>query len=160
MRRRLHEKPLCVQVHTVPSPLSSFATEGFKRARDVDCFDYVPSDCGLLYATLKMLPRGRYCEWGSGIGLASSLGYEATGIEIHPELAEASRSLLTDFAVTATVTTGSYFDEPVQADVYFTYCWPGQMSRVEEHFPESAPNSSRLLICHGAEDIRCKTKLP
>lgn len=132
MRRCLHENSLCVQARTVPSTLSSFATEGFKRARDIDCFDYVPGDYALLYATLKMLPRGRYCEWGSGIGLASSLGYEATGIEIHPEL----------------------------ADVYFTYCWPRQMSRVEKHFLESAPNSSRFQICHGAEDIRCKPKLP
>lgn len=133
MRRRLHKKSLCVQARTVPSTLSSFATEGFKRARDIDCFDYVPGDYTLLYATLKMLPLGQYCEWGSGIGLASSLGYEATG---------------------------NYFDEPVQADVYFTYSSPGQMSRVEKHFLESAPNSSRFLICHGAEDIRCKTKLP
>jgi hypothetical protein len=46
----------------------------------------------------------------------------------------------------------------ILADYYFTYCWPGQMSQVEERFLEIAPANARLLICHGAEDIRCKVK--
>jgi hypothetical protein len=41
-------------------------------------------------------------------------------------------------------------------DVHFSYCWPSQMRRVQEHFLEVAPNHAKLLICNGASDIRCK----
>ncbi len=102
------------------------------------------------------------CEWGSGmgigVGLAEMLGFKSYGIEIDPALAAASRVLLAEFGLSAKVATGSYFDRRRDADVYFTYCWPGQMPRVEEHFLLVAPSNARLLICHGAEDIRCRAK--
>jgi len=116
----------------------------------------------MLYAILSNMPRGSMCEWGSGmgigIGLAETLGFESYGIEIDPALATASRVLLAEFGLSAKVATGSYFDECRDANIYFTYCWPGQMLRVEEHFLLVAPNNARLLICHGAEDFRCKVK--
>ena len=49
-----------------------------------------------------------------------------------------------------------FFDVHRDADVYFNYCWPSQMRCVEEHFLSVAPNHAKLLICHGASDIRCK----
>ena len=97
---------------------------------------------------------------GIGVGLAASLGFQAYGIEIDADMATASRTLLTDFDLNATVKTASYFEEHPDADVYFAYCWPGQMMRVEEHFLKVAPHNSRLLIGHGAKDIRCKVKGP
>jgi hypothetical protein len=162
MCRQLRQVPLAHSPEPVPDSAVAFVQEGLRRAKAIDCFDFVPSDFLSLYAILANIPRGRFCEWGSGmgigVGLAASLGFEAHGIEIDPALATASRSLLTDFGLSATVTTGSYFDEHLAADVYFTYCWPSQMMKVEEHFLKVAPQESRLLICHGAEDIRCKTK--
>jgi len=162
MCQQLHQVPLVHSTEPVPDPAVAFAQEGLDRAKAIDCFDFVPSSFSSLYAILVNISRGRFCEWGSGIGIgvgmAASLGFDACGIEIDPALAVASRSLLTDFGLSATVTTGSYFDEHPAADVYFTYCWPGQMMKVEEHFLKVAPQESRLLICHGAEDIRCKIK--
>jgi hypothetical protein len=164
MSRQLHEVRLVQSTGPIPLSTITFAKEGLRRAKTIDCFDFVPSEFSLLHAILANIPRGRFCEWGSGmgigVGLAASMGFESTGIEIDPALAAASRMLLTDFGLSATVTTGSYFDEHPSADIYFTYCWPGQLMRVEEHFWEVAPQKSRLLICHGAEDIRCKVKDP
>ena len=162
MCRQLHQAPLTHSKEPMSDSTFAFAQEGLRRAKAIDCFDFVPSDSSLLHAILVNIPRGRYCEWGSGIGiavgLAASLGFEACGFEIDPDLAAASRSLLADFGLSAIVTTGSYFDDQPAADVYFTYCWPGQMMKVEEHLLKVAPQESRLLICHGAQDIRCKIK--
>ena len=163
MCAQLHEVPLFPSPGPIPESPETFAEEGLRRARSIDCFDFVPSDYSVLYRTLSELPRGRLCEWGSGIGigvgLATFLGFESNGIEINPELAAASRRLLSDFGLAATVTTGSYFEEQHSANIYFTYCWPGQMLRVEQHFLQAAPCHARLLICHGAKDIRCKVKV-
>ena len=108
------------------------------------------------------MPRGRFCEWGSGMGivtgLAEMLSFDACGIEINEEMAAASRELLTDFGLSATIKTGDYLKISHDADIYFTYCWPGQMPRVEKHFLSATPRHARLLICHGAQDIRCKVK--
>lgn len=60
----------------------------------------------------------------------------------------------------AIVTAGTDFDEPAEDDVSFTYCWPGQTTRVDTLSLETAPDSSRLLICHEAQAIRCKTMSP
>ncbi|MDH3213930.1 MAG: hypothetical protein OEM05_15735 [Myxococcales bacterium] len=136
--------------------------EGLARSRDIACFDFVPSDYAVVYGELAALPRGSFCEWGSGIGIATGLaellGFEAHGIEIDAAMAAASRRLLADFGLSATVETGDYLAIEHASDVYFTYCWPGQMLRVERRFLESAPESARLLICHGAGDVRCKVK--
>jgi hypothetical protein len=115
-----------------------------------------------VYAVLSALPRGRFCEWGSGIGvvtgIAQTLGFDACGIEIHPPLAAASRKLLADFELAPTITTGDYLQLDCPAEIYFAYCWPGQMPQVEGRFAVIAPDHARLLICHGAEDIRCRVK--
>ncbi len=159
---QLREVLLVPRAGPIPEFSANFAEEGLRRGKTIDCFDFVPSNYCMLYAILSNMPRGSMCEWGSGIGigigLAEMLGFESYGIEIDPALAAASRVLLAEFGLSAQVATGSYFDERRDADIYFTYCWPGQMLRVEEHFLLVAPNNSRLLICHGAEDIRCKVK--
>ena len=160
MTAELSELPLNPLHGPLPRRWVEFVREGLKRARSIDCFDFVPSDYSVVHGALAALPRGRFSEWGSGIGLATGLagllGFEAHGIEIHPALADASRLLLADFGIAATIETGSYFEIDDAADVYFTYCWAGQMRRTEDRFIETAPDGARLLICHGAEDIRCK----
>lgn len=157
----LREIPLPELNGQMPEQVQLFAAEGLRRAKRIDCFDFVPSQAEAVYRALAALPaQGRFCEWGAGIGIntgiAALLGYEAYGIEIHPQLASAARQLLADFQIQADIATGDYFVLSRPADVYFTYCWPGQMARVEEHFAQFAPPEARLLICHGAEDIRCK----
>ena len=146
----------------LPHRAAEFIRQGLLRARSIDCFDFVPSDYAVVHGVLAALSRGRFLEWGSGIGivtgLAELLGFEAHGIELNPALADASRLLLADFGLSATIETGDYFLIDRPADVYFTYCWPGKMQRTEQRFMEIAPNHARLLICHGAEDVRSKVK--
>ena len=158
----LAELPVNPLYGPLPRRSAEFIRQGLERARSIECFDFVPSDYAVVHGVLAAQRRGRFEEWGSGIGigtgLAELLGFEARGIELHPALAEASRELLADFGLSATIATGDYFQIDHPADVYFTYCWPGRMQRTEQRFMEIAPSHARLLICHGAEDVRCKAK--
>ena len=158
----LVELPLNPFHGPLPRRSAEFIRQGLQRARSIDCFDFVPSDYAVVHGVLASLRRGRFEEWGSGIGivtgLAEMLGFEAHGIELHPALADAARLLLGDFGLSATIETGDYFQIDRPADVYFTYCWPGRMVRTEQRFMDTAPNHARLLICHGAEDVRSKVK--
>jgi hypothetical protein len=146
----------------LPMAVAALVEDGLRRSKKIDCFDFVPSSAAVLYSRLAEFPVGKYCEWGSGIGvgvgIARLLGFDALGVEIHEELAVESRQLLADHGIKATIKTGDYFEDPQTADYYFAYCWPGQMNQVEQLFSESAPDHAILLICHGAEDLRCKVK--
>jgi hypothetical protein len=141
---------------------TQFINEGLRRAQEIDCFDFIPSNYRVFHAVLAALPRGRFCEWGSGMGIATGLaemlGFTAHGIEIDAPLAAASRRLLADFGLSATIDTGDYLQIDHPADVYFTYCWPSRMPAAEQRFLSAAPQHAQLLICHGAEDIRRKVK--
>lgn len=158
----LREIQLDSTVVAITKPVSEFIEEGLRRSKAIDCFDFIPSNYQVVYAVLDKMPRVRFCEWGSGIGIvtgmAEMLGFDACGIEINEQMAAASRELLTDFDLSATIETGDYFEISQDADIYFTYCWPGQMSRVEQHFLSTTQTHAMLLICHGAEDVRCKVK--
>jgi protein-L-isoaspartate O-methyltransferase len=158
----LTEIPLIINDSPVPEFVEELAREALKRSKAIDCFDFVASSHAMVYRVLEALPRGSWCEWGSGIGIntgiAALLGFNATGIELDPNLAEASRKLLDAFGLRATIHQGSYFEIPVTADYYYVYCWPSQMNAVEDHFLANSPASAKLLICHGAEDVRCKVK--
>jgi protein-L-isoaspartate O-methyltransferase len=155
----LLEVPLCPVPIELPPRAQELIREGLIRARAIDCFDFVPCDYSVFYRTLSALPRGVFCEWGSGIGIATALaellGFRACGIEIHAELAAASRRLLADQGFEATIETGDYLLRSVVADVYYAYCWPGQMLDVQRRFLEIASPAARLLLAYGAEDIRC-----
>jgi hypothetical protein len=158
----LEEVPVTWQPVTPPPEVAAFAEEGLRRSRAIDCFDFVPTDYPTVYAVLRSLPRGSFCEWGSGLGIvtgiAEMLGFQACGIEIHAELAAASRRLLHDFGLRATIATGNYLQMAPQADLHFVYCWPGETPRVEAHFLAVTAPSARLLYCNGAADIRCRRK--
>ena len=156
----LNEVPLSPSFSPMRKADAEFVTEGLRRSKSIDCFDYIPSNHAVVHSALAALPRGgRFCEWGSGIGivtgLAERLGFEACGIEIHPEIAVASRQLLADFGCSATIDTGSYFEIQREAEFYFVYCWSSYWRRVEERFESVAPKHARLLMCHAADDIRC-----
>jgi hypothetical protein len=159
----LKEVPLALVDGVWPEQADALVAEALRRAKRIDCFDFVPSDYQAVARVLAAVPRGRFCEWGSGMGvvtaLAEMLGFAARGFEINAPLAEASRMLLADFGLTSPITTGDYLACAHDVDVVFTYCWPGQMLRVEEHFMKATPAHARLLICHGADDVRCKVKM-
>jgi hypothetical protein len=160
----LEELPLVVTPLPPPPAVCTFAEEGLRRSRAIDCFDFVPTDYATVYAVLSALSRGSFCEWGSGMGIvtgiAEMLGYQARGIEIHADLAAASRTLLRDFGLHARIETGDYLAMTPREDIHFVYCWPGQTPRVEAHFLSATPATALLLYCSGAADIRCRRKVP
>ena len=160
MTQMLTEIPILTHDTPIPSVVEEFAAEALRRSKSIECFGFVLSSHSVVYRVLDALPRGTFCEWGSGMGIntgiAAMLGFEAWGIELNPKLAAASRELLAEYGLDATILTGDYLEIECNADVYFVYCWPGQMMNVEARFLATAPASAKLLICHGAEDVRCK----
>src|SRR5438105_3030792 len=155
----LAEIPIPTRDLPIPSIVEELAAEAVRRSESIECFGFVTSSHAMVYRVLDALPRGTFCEWGSGMGIntgiAALLGFEASGIEFNPNLAAASRALLAEYGLDATILTGDYLEIERDADVYFVYCWPGQMMNVEARFLARAPASAKLLICHGAEDVRC-----
>lgn len=164
MASPLIELPLDLRPTALPAQAEALVREGLARSRAIRCFDFVPSDPTFVHAALRGLAIGRFCEWGSGIGigvgLATLLGFESRGVEIDPALAEASRRLLSDFGLRARIETGDYLARADVADVYLNYSWPQEMRAVEAHFLAVAPDHACLLMCHGAQDLRHKRKPP
>lgn len=162
-RPNLEEVPLTPVEGAWSERAQLLMEEALRRAKCFECFDFVPSCYPKVTRILGAVPRGRFCEWGSGMGvvtaLAEMLGFTAQGFEIHALLAKASRELLADLEFTSPITTGDYLACTHDVDVVFTYCWPGRRNQVEEHFIKATPAHARLLICHGAEDVRCKLKV-
>jgi hypothetical protein len=158
----LTELPIRLSDRPLSDAAAEFLREGRARFKSVNCFDFVPSDYELLWRVFDAQERGRFCEWGSGFGLATGvaelLGFDAFGIEIDTKLADASRRLLADFQLKSPIETLDYLDSPRSADLYFVYCWPGRMAATEAHFEQTAPHGARLLICHGQSDVRCKVR--
>jgi hypothetical protein len=158
----LTEKRLELNDEPLPERALALIDEGLLRGKSVNCFDFVPSDYKTVYRVLAAVPRGRFLEWGSGMGvvtgLAALLGFEARGIERDPPLAEMSRRLMRDMALSASILTGDYMEEDCVADVYFCYCWPGKTAETQQRFIEFAPSDAVLLFCHGASDVRCLAK--
>lgn len=158
----LEELPLPLCDEPMTAAATAFINEGRARFSTVYCFDFVPSDYAFAWRMLAALPRGRFCEWGSGFGiitgLAEMLGFEACGIELDDKLAVAARQLLADFGLKAPIATGDYFDSSPAADVYFVYCWPGKIVQTEEAFERHAPEGARLLISYGMNDFRFKAR--
>ena len=82
---------------------------------------YVPSDAALFYTSLTFLQNeglvsgNRFCEWGSGFGIAcgvaSLCGMEAVGIELEQELVSRSRELLAECQLPVEILNLSYFPE-------------------------------------------------
>ncbi len=141
-------------------PARRLIEQGRARFKSVDVFAFVPSNYEMLWDMLDALPRGRFCEFGSGwgiaTGLAELLGFEALGIELAPELVQASRNLLSEQGLRAQIVEGDYLKRRDQADVYFTYAWPSHMRLIERHFVDLNLPQSKFLYCHGQNDIRCK----
>lgn len=153
----------------IPESVTRLLSASRLLATSVNCFDFVPSDYEAVWSVLSDV-RSRFptdhapvfCEWGSGLGvvtgMAEILGFRAFGIEIDATLADQSRELMRSCGLTSNIITGSYMTLPHSADVIFVYCWPGRMLETEQHFIDTATEHALLLICHGASDVRCKTK--
>lgn len=109
----------------IPSQVGQFIEEAERR---IDRFQqnsrivgYVPSDFEGVYRLLRSIaeqhlaPGTRFCEWGAGFGviasLASTLGFDACGIEIERSLVEASDALATEFGFDVEFIEGTFLPE-------------------------------------------------
>lgn len=90
-----------------------------------DLSGFIPSCPESVYRALRSIfvrnvARGfSFCEWGSGYGtvtcLAAILGFEAVGIEIDPQLVNASRGLANRFELSAVFAHGSFVPAKARA---------------------------------------------
>lgn len=159
---------------------------------------FVPSDFAQVYRALEcvdrmmLAPGRRFVEWGSGVGvvtcLAAMLGFDAVGIEIEPELVEASRQLADEHGVEVQFVEGSLLPagaerlldrqgdiawlrsdgpdayaaldlEPDDFDVVFAYPWPGEEQIIFDLFDRYASTGAVLITFHGQEGIRMQRKM-
>jgi hypothetical protein len=106
----------------IPPDVKRFLREADQRIDDFQVWSrvpaFVPCDFEGTYRLLRALadstlPRGmRFCEWGSGFGVAACLaamvGFEACGIEIDGELVEHASQLAADFDLDVEFVRGSF----------------------------------------------------
>jgi hypothetical protein len=111
----------------LPSAVMAFLSDAgaridafFERWKKSSSLGFFPSAYEPVYAVLKAIRESdphatRLCEWGSGFGViagfASTLGYEACGIEIDRRCVIASRSLLKDHGLDVDILEGSFIPE-------------------------------------------------
>jgi hypothetical protein len=159
---------------------------------------FVPSDFELVYRGLaaiqsqRLATGRRFIEWGSGIGvitcLAESLGFDAVGIEIEPQLVDRANALAARHGVAVQFVHGSFLPrgaeprlempddvawltttgetgydelelEPDEFDVVFAYPWPGEEEVIFDVFADSAAVGTLLLTYHGQEGLRLQRKV-
>ena len=106
----------------LPPDVRRFLKEADQRIDDFQVWSrvpaFVPCDFEGAYRVLRALAdsnlaRGmRFCEWGSGFGVAASLaaiaGFDSCGIEIDGELVEHARQLADDFDIDVEFVRGSF----------------------------------------------------
>lgn len=161
--------------------------------RDAEIFAFVPCDFRSAYRALSWLrseqlaPGHLFCEWGSGFGgaamLGSLLGFHSSGIEVLPELVEASKSLAKDFDVSVDFVCGSFIPEESHHhlsspeefawldlsaeaayeelgyeadsfDLIFAYPWPNEQHLIFDLFEDCASSGALLLTYHGEDGLR------
>ena len=113
----------------LPADVEAFMEEADRRideyfarqTRKLRVPRFVTSDAREAYRVLRAVSEEqlalgfRFCEWGSGFGvitsLAAMLGFDACGIEIEETLVENARQLAADFHLDSRFVCGSYIPE-------------------------------------------------
>lgn len=169
----------------------------YLKEHDGEAEGFVASDFVAVYRALTELvasgapPGGNFCEWGSGFGviamIASHVGFEAHGIELIPELAEAANELASDYDFDAEFVAGTFVPPDAEAreqsdrflwddgdaddghealgvdiaewDVVFAYPWPGEAWLVESVFAEGAAPGALLVTFEDGSGVRVREKL-
>ena len=114
---------------TIPYPIEKFLgdlsseVEQHRTKVAAGYRGFVPSDYRKLYSVLRLIERNRltcgmkFCEWGSGIGvatmIASMVGFEAHGIEIDAELVNVAERVIQEHELAVNIVCGSFVPEGV-----------------------------------------------
>ena len=98
----------------------------FAGAEAASVPSFVASDGHAVWRALAAIAEGHlacgpvFCEWGSGLGVATALasraGFEAYGIEVESRLVRAARRLAAGFAPDAVFARGSFLPEGTEVD--------------------------------------------
>ncbi len=159
---------------------------------------FVPSNFQVAYRALAEIRASnlatgrRFIEWGSGIGvvacLASSLDFDAVGIEIEPKLVAIAQELAEDHGIQVQFAVGSFVPDgvvprvdwvdgvawlttegvdgheeleldPDDFDVVFAYPWPGEEQVIFDLFADTASVGALLLTYHGIDGVRLQRKV-
>ncbi|MFO0803720.1 MAG: class I SAM-dependent methyltransferase [Gemmataceae bacterium] len=123
----------------LPPDVRRFLREADERIDDFQVWSrvpaFVPCDFEGAYRVLRSLAdsnllRGmRFCEWGSGFGVAACLaalaGFDACGIEIDAELVRHARQLADDFEIDVEFVRGSFIPPGGEDHVFSAgqYAW-------------------------------------
>lgn len=123
----LVEIKLPLSVRQLPDSVVEFLAEAderieqFQRAHP-SLGGFVPSDFVTIYRALaaivdaNLAPGQAFCEWGSGLGvvtsLAAMLDFDACGIEIEAPLVDAAQELAADFDLAVMFAHGSFIPAP------------------------------------------------
>lgn len=197
-RQTLEHLSLPISTAPLPGDVAAFLREANERIERFQATARVPafvqSDFEQVYRVLHALAstnvaRGSlFCEWGSGFGvvacLAAMLDFDASGIEIEPELVDRARQLADDFEIPAEFIQGSFIPAgglddthdfawlateeasdhngaelaPADFDVIFAYPWPDEESLTESLFARHAAGGAVLVTYHGGGDFRLRRK--
>ncbi|MFP6692023.1 MAG: hypothetical protein VB875_03320 [Pirellulales bacterium] len=121
----------------LPADVASFLREAdsrvsrFVQDHPARVAGFVPSDFATVYRGLRAITDANLacgsslCEWGSGLGVVSSLAamlqFDVCGIEIDEGLVAASRTLADDFALPVEFVHGSFIPSGGEADAEEAY---------------------------------------
>jgi hypothetical protein len=133
-----------------------------------DHIDRFNPSCGLTaYRILRALRRenlplgNRFCEWGSGLGtvalIAHSLGFDACGIEIEPELVDLANAIAGRFDLACPFYCANIYPDDATSlkplpvdytclDVVYAYPWPAEVSLFKSLFRTTCSRPGALLI--------------
>ncbi len=189
---------------TIPTAIEALVVEAEQRfqawevrTEDDPVYAFIPCDYrtvyrGLALVTERRLAPGRsFCEWGSGMGvvamMAAALGWHAVGIEVEPDLVQASQDLAQHADLEVEFVPGSYVPEgsvvrpdagaelawlddsappaypelamdPDDFDLIFAYPWPGEAEVIYELFEEHAAHGALLITFEGTEGVRLQRR--
>ena len=175
----------------LPTEVTAFLADARQRIHHFDPPRRIPEfqscDGALIYRTLGAIvgaglaPGPRFCEWGSGFGVATCcaalLGMLARGIEIEAPLHQEARALAEAHGIDATLSLGSFkpdglYEErlpdpepaplgfaPTDCDLVYAYPWPAEERWVEALFAYYAAPGTLLLTYHGGVTQRLRRKV-
>jgi hypothetical protein len=189
---------------TVPEPVAALLADAQDRiealddATRVEIPAFVPCNFELAYFALNeiiaahLATGGRFIEWGSGIGivacLASSVGFDAVGIQIDLTLVPMANEIARAHAIGVQFVCGSFVPEgvtprmdwadgvawltttgqdgheeleldPDDFDVVFAYPWPGEEQVIFDLFADVAAVGALLLTYHGIDGMKLQRKV-
>ena len=144
------------------------------NSRDAGAIDqFEPADGRICWNLLNSVKQqvftdhnAIFCEWGSGLGLvtliASTIGLDATGIEIEGELVDLACEFSIQHAIPASFIHASIYPEdnagPVfdygNVDLFFAYPWPGEITKMMNLFNRVAAGGAVLVCYHGGQNFR------